>query len=258
MRQYRRLYNTIESSVVMKVEAIIQARVTSTRLPGKVLKDIVGKPMLWHLLNRLRSANRIDNVILAIPRSTQNDKLENFAKELKLPCFRGSEDDVLSRYYEAAVEFGAEVIVRITSDCPLIDPWVTDTVIAAHLNSDADYTSNRGFPRGLDTEVFNLDALNRAYKEANRNYEREHVTPYIYQHPNLFKIESVEANGKLRRPDLRLTVDTEEDLRLIREIFKRLYRDGRIFYTEDVIDLLDKNPKLVAINAHVAQKKLGE
>jgi spore coat polysaccharide biosynthesis protein SpsF len=241
-----------------KVEAIIQARVGATRLPGKVFKDISGKPMLWHLLNRLKSANRIDNVILAIPCSTQNDKLENFAKELKLPCFRGSEEDVLSRYYEAAVEFGAQVIVRMTSDCPLIDPRVTDTVIEAHLNSNADYTCDSGFPRGLDTEVFSLDALNRAYKEAKQSYEREHVTPYIYQHPNLFKIQFVEANGKLRRPDLRLTVDTEEDLRLIREIFKRLYCDGRIFYTEDVIDLLEKHPELVAINAHVMQKELGK
>jgi spore coat polysaccharide biosynthesis protein SpsF len=242
----------------MKVEAIIQARMTSTRLPGKVLKDISGEPMLRHLLDRLRSTNTIDNVILAIPHSKQNDKLENLAKELKLPCFRGSEDDVLSRYYEAAVEFGMEAIVRITSDCPLIDPWITDTVIAAHLNSNADYTSNKGFPRGLDTEVFNFDALNRAYKEAKQNYEREHVTPYIYLHPEIFKLKSVEATGKLRRPDLRLTVDTEEDLRLIREIFKRLYRDGRIFYTEDVIDLLDKHPELVAINAHVVQKELGK
>lgn len=244
----------------MKVVAIVQARIGSTRLPGKVLKDILGKPMLWHMLNRLRLSTKIDNIVLAIPDSRQNDQLEDFAKGLNLHYFRGSEDDVLSRYYGAATKFGADVIVRLTSDCPLIDPRVTDRVIEEHLNSDADYTSNgikSGFPRGLDTEVFNFEALKRAYREAELDYEREHVTPYIRQHPSSFKLKSVEASGKLRRPDIRLTVDTEEDLRLIREIFKRLYGDGQIFYTEDVIDLLDKHPELAAINACIRQKELG-
>jgi len=110
----------------------------------------------------------------------------------------------------------------------------------------------------LDTEVFNFETLEKAYEEAKLDYEREHVTPYIYQHPNMFRLKFIEASGKLRRPDLRLTVDTEEDLKLIREIFKQLYRDGQIFYTEDVIDLLDKCPELIAINAHIRQKELGE
>ncbi len=243
------------------IVAIIQARVGSTRLPGKVLKDVCGRPILWHMVNRLKFSKKIDGVILAIPDSAENDELEYFAKGLKLPCFRGSEENVLSRYYRAATEFGGEVIVRVTSDCPLIDPRVTDIVIEAHLNSGADYTSNGvewGFPRGLDTEALNFTTLKKTYEEANQDYEREHVTPYIYQHPELFNIQFVEASGKLRRPDLRLTVDTEEDLRLIREIFRRLYHNGKIFYTEDVIDLLDKHPELVAINAHVVQKKLGE
>lgn len=242
----------------MNVVAIIQARMGSTRLPGKVSKSIMGKPVLWHMFNRLKFSRKIDDIVLAIPDSAENDQLEGFAKGLKLLCFRGSEQDVLSRYYGAALKFGGQVIIRVTSDCPLIDPRLTDSVITTHLNSHADYTSNHSFPRGLDTEVFNFETLKRAYGEARLDYEREHVTPYIYLHPEIFKLNLVEAVGKLRRPDLRLTVDTEEDLRLIREIFKRLYRDGPIFYTEDVIDLLDKHPKLVAINAHVAQKKLGE
>jgi len=245
----------------MKVVAVVQARVGSTRLPGKVLKDISGKPMLWHVLNRLRLSTKIDSIILAIPDSKRNDQLEDFSKGLNLHHFRGSEDDVLSRYYGAATKFGADVIVRLTSDCPLIDPRVIDKVIEQHLNSDADYTSNtirRTFPRGLGTEVFNFATLERAHREAKQDYEREHVTPYIYQHPNLFQLKSVEATGKLRRPDLRLTVDTEEDLKLIREIFKRLQRNGQVFYIEDVINLLDKHPELVAINADVRQKELGE
>jgi spore coat polysaccharide biosynthesis protein SpsF len=245
----------------MKVVAIVQARVGSTRLPSKVLKDILGKPMLWHMLNRLGASNRIDNAVLAIPNSGQNDKLEQFANKFGFHSYRGSEDDVLSRYYEAAVKFSADVVVRLSSDCPLIDPRVTDKVIETHLNSDADYTSNtirRTSPRGLDTEVFNFQVLKVACREASQTYEREHVTPYIYQHPDLFKLQSVEATGKLRRPDLRLTVDTEEDLKLIREIYQRLYRENQIFYTEDVIDLLDKQPELLAINAHVKQRELGE
>jgi len=243
------------------IVAIIQARVGSTRLPGKVLKDVCGRQMLWHIVHRLKSSEKIDDIVLAIPDSTENDQLEGFARGLKLHCFRGSEEDVLSRYYGAAVEFGGWVIVRVTSDCPLIDPRVADMVVREHLNSRADYTASGvqgGFPPGLDTEAVTFDALEKAYKEANLIYEREHVTPYIYQHPELFKIQFVEASGKLRRPNLRLTVDTEEDLRLIREIFRRLYHNGQIFYTEDVIDLLDKHPELVAINAHVVQKKLGE
>ncbi len=241
------------------VVAIIQARMGSTRLPAKVLRDICGKPLLWHMLDRLRLSIRIDDIVLAIPDSEQNDQLADFAKELNLHYFRGSEDDVLARYYGAATKFEADVVVRLTSDCPLIDPRVTDKVIEEHLNSDADYTSvsiKSGFPRGLDTEVFNYDALEETYREAKHYYEREHVTPYIYQHPDLFKIKSVEANEKLRRPDLRLTVDTEEDLDLIGKIFRRLYRDGQIFYTEEVIALLDKHPELVAINAHIRQMEI--
>ncbi len=240
-----------------KVVAIIQARVGSTRLPGKVLQDICGKPMLWHMINRLKFSQKLDNIILAIPDSAPNDQLEGFAKRLGLACFRGSEEDVLSRYYRAAVEFGGDVIVRVTSDCPLIDPVVTDAVVREHLNSEVDYTVSSNFPRGLDTEVFSLEALERTYKETGQDYEREHVTPYIYQHPEIFKLKSLEATGKLRRPDLRLTVDTEEDLQLIREIFKRLYREDRIFYTEEVVDLLDKYPELIAINAYISQKGLG-
>jgi len=245
----------------MKVVAVVQARVGSTRLPGKVLEDISGKPMLWHVLNRLRLSNRLSDIVLAIPDSEPNNRLEDFAKEFSFHYCKGSEEDVLSRYYGAAIKFGADVIVRLTSDCPLIDPRVTDKVIEEHLNSDADYTSSaikRTFPRGLDTEVFNFAALERAHREAKQDYEREHVSPYIYQHPSLFQLKSVEATGKLMRPDLRLTVDTEEDLKLIREIFKRLQRNGQVFYIEDVINLLDKHPELVAINAHVRQKELGE
>jgi spore coat polysaccharide biosynthesis protein SpsF len=242
------------------VVAIIQARAGSTRLPGKVFKDISGKPMLWHLVNRLKYSQTINEIVIAIPDSTSNDKLASFVKELGVECFRGSEEDVLSRYYGAAMQYKGDVIVRLTSDCPLIDPRITDSVIKAHLSSDVDYTykgPNSGFPRGLDTEVFPFQALKKTFNEATKDYEREHVTPYIYQHPELFKIDLIQATGKLKRPDLRLTVDTEEDLAFIRGLYQRLYRKGQIFYTENVIDLLDMHPELIHINAQVKQKELG-
>ena len=245
----------------IRVTAIIQARMGSTRLPGKVLIDVCGKPVLWHMLNRLRLSDNIGDIVLAIPESAHDNKLEDFAKESGFQCFRGSEEDVLSRYYEAAVRFGADIVVRLTADCPLVDPRVTDRIVKEHLNSGADYTSNiikRTYPQGLDTEVFNYDVLEKVSKEAKQGYEREHVTPYIYRHPEIFKLKSVEASGKLGRPDLRLTVDTEEDLRLMREIFHRLYHQEQVFYIEDVIDLLDEYPELKAINAHIKQKRFSE
>jgi len=244
-----------------KIGAIIQARMTSTRLPGKVLMDIEGKPMLWHVVNRLKFSEKLDDIILAIPNTKKNNILEKFAKDNKVKYFRGSEEDVLSRYYKTAKKFKCDLIVRITSDCPLIDPQIVDLVIEKHLKLNADYTSNtlkRTFPRGLGVEVFNFKVLKKAQKEAKEDYQREHVTPYIYEHPEIFELQNIEAKGKFRRPDLRLTVDTKEDLQLIKEIYSYLYKPRQIFYTEEIIDLLDKHPELIKINANVQQKALKE
>jgi len=243
------------------IAAIIQARMTSTRLPGKVLMDIEGKPMIWHVVNRLKFSKKLDDIILAIPDTKESDILEEFAENNNIKYFRGGEEDVLSRYYQTAKKFNVDPIIRITSDCPLIDPKIVDLVIEKHLNSAADYTSNTlkiTFPRGLDVEVFNFDVLKRTYKEAKENYQREHVTPYICENPGIFKLQNIEARGKLKRPDLRLTVDTKEDLQLIREIYKRLYRPEKIFYVEEVIDLLNKYPQLIKININIKQKEIKE
>lgn len=226
--------------------AIIQARLGSTRLPGKVLKEISGKPMLWHVINRVKRCKNIDKIVLATSELEQDDVLEEFARENDIAYFRGSEEDVLSRYYYAATQFNADIIVRLTGDCPLIDPKVVDKVILSHINSSADYTSNvikRTFPRGLDTEVINFQTLKKAFEEAEEQYQREHVTPYILENPALFKLNSIEARGKIRRPDIRITVDTPEDLKFIRGIFSILYKQNEIFYVEDVIDLLDQRPE---------------
>lgn len=242
-----------------KIGAIIQARVTSTSLPGKVLMSIEGKSMLRHIVERLRYAKKIDDIILAIPDSSKNDILEAFAKENTLPYIRGDEDDVLSRYYKAAMYFDCDAIVRITSDCAVIDPRIVDYVIEKHLAKNADYTSNtleRTYPRGLDVEIFSFDALKKAYNEAKEPHQREHVTPYIYEHPRIFALQNIEAKGIIRRPELRLTVDTEEDLALIKNIYHFLYKPGNIFLADEIITIVDAHPELKEINARIKQKEL--
>lgn len=247
-----------------KIAAIIQARMGSERLPGKVLVQISGKPMIWHVVNRLRFSKKIDDIILAIPNSKENDKLEKFAKENKIKYFRGSEEDVLSRYYQAAKRFKCDLIIRITGDCPLIDPKIIDMVISKHLNSNVDYSTNTfigannlkiTFPRGFDAEIFYFKNLEKAYKETKEDYGREHVTPYIKEHPGIFNLQNIEAEGKFRRPELRLAVDTKEDLELIRTIYKYLYKPPKIFYAKEIISLFNKHPELIKINIAVKQKR---
>lgn len=199
-------------------------------------------------------------IILAIPNTKDNDVLEAYAEKGGLGCFRGSEDDVLARYYDAAKAFRVRHIVRVTADCPFVDPRIVDSLVDVFLNKKVDYAAvgvEGSFPRGLDAEIFDFETLEKAHLEAHRNYEREHVTPYLYENAKFFEALFLEAVGKLRRPDLRLTVDTAEDLRLAREIFNGL-GDRGLFYAEDIVDFLDANPRLLSINAFVKQKELGE
>lgn len=245
------------------VVAIVQARMGSTRLPGKAMLPIANKPMLQHVIERLRTSLVLNNIAITTTTLEEDNCLEDFARLHDLVCYRGSAQDILSQYYNAATHLCATAIVRVCADSPLIDPHLVDELVVSHLYTNADYTSNgnggiQTFPLGVDSEVFSYNALEKAYNESYKNYEREHVTPYMYQHPEAFKLKSIEAIGKLRRPYLRLTVDEEDDLILVRKIFDRLYRENQIFYTEDVINLLDDHPELVSINAHVHQKKLGE
>lgn len=231
---------------------IIQARMGSFRLMGKVLKEINGHPMLWHVVNRLKNCQKADKIILAIPDNEENNILEEFCRNNNLDFFRGSETDVLSRYYETAKKFNCDIIVRVTSDCPLIDPEIVDLVIEKHLESKADYTSNifkRTFPRGFDAEVFNLETLEKAFNEAKEKHQREHVTPYIYENPGMFQIVSVEAPEELNHPEMRLTVDVKEDLELIRKIDSSLS-------AEEIVNYLLNNSNLLTINQEVKQKEL--
>lgn len=243
----------------MKVVAIVQARMGSTRLQGKVMKEILSKPVILWDLDRISLSKLIDEVIVAIPYSKENDVIINTIKEYndKIIITRGSEDDVLDRYYQAAVQANADVVVRITSDCPLIDPVVIDNVIEQFLDGDCDYCSNsltRTYPRGLDTEVFSFKALEEAWNEANKDHEREHVTPYIIENPDKFKLLNVANDIDLSH--LRWTLDTKEDFEFIKAVYKRIYPKKQLFLMDDVLELMDKEPELIDINRYIEQKVL--
>jgi len=243
----------------MHIIAIVQARVGSTRLPGKILKSIKGKVVLDYVFERLKLCKNINDLVLATTIKKKDDVLEEYSQNRGITYFRGNENDVLNRYYHAAKKYGGDIIVRITSDCPLIDPNVVDRVIRKHIDNPVDYTSNtlqRTYPRGLDAEVFGFNALEVSYRNANKKYQREHVTPYMWEQTDKFKIQNVEAKGKLKRPDLRLTLDTLEDFELIKKIINHF--DNIFFGTGDIIDFLDKYPELLQINKFIGQKGLKE
>jgi spore coat polysaccharide biosynthesis protein SpsF len=242
----------------MSIVAIIQARMGSTRLPGKALRDICGRTMLARVVRRTRRSRLVDEVIIATTIEPSDKAIVDECKLLGVPFFRGSEQDVLDRYYRAARTFSADSIVRVTSDCPLIDAEIIDKVVRAFLNDSPDYASNTlvsTYPRGLDVEIFSMYALEKAHARASRDYQRVHVTPYIYQNPELFRLLSVTGDEDYSR--YRWTVDTNEDLDLVLAIYDRLGRDD-CFSWKDVLRLLEKEPDLAEINRHISQKSLEE
>jgi len=233
----------------MKVAAIIQARMSSTRLPGKVMEEIAGKPMLRQIIDRVKRAELIHGIIVATTATEIDKPVVKLADDSGTGSYTGSEEDVLDRYYRAAKEFAADAIVRITADCPLIDPRVLDRVIQRYLEGNCDYAANilkLTYPDGLDVEVFSYAALERAWKEARLASEREHVTPYIKKNPDKFRLANVENNVDLSH--LRWSVDEKEDLEFVRQVYKHLYKEGHIFYMEDVVGLLERHPDLKQIN----------
>lgn len=240
----------------MKVVAIIQARTGSQRLPGKVLMDLAGQPLLARNLNRVRQAQSIDEIVVATTTQTSDDVIADLCVDRGWSHFRGSEQDVLDRYYQAAVAYKADVVVRITSDCPLIDDEVVDRVVFEFMKDQPhiDYASNvlgrRTFPQGLDTEVMRFDALGRAWREATEAVQREHVTPYIYQNPDLFHLHQV--LGECDFSGMRWTVDTAEDLDFVRRIYNHF--GDRPFSWSDVLTVLAQFPQWQEINSHIRQK----
>jgi len=245
----------------MKTGAIIQARAASTRLPCKVLKELPygsGITALEQVLRRLKKSALIGEMIVATTENKKDEGIIKIAEKEGVGFFRGSEKDVLSRYYHAAREASLDTVVRITSDCPCIDPAVVDSVIGRHIAGGPDYTSNtlrRTYPHGMDVEVFRFDVLRRAFEEAREDPEREHVTPYIYR-SGKFKTQNIEAPPPLRRPDIRVTLDTKEDYALLCIVYDCLYESNPYFGMKEVVDLFGGKPWLLRINENVTQKKI--
>ena len=242
----------------MNVVAIIQARMGSNRLAGKVLKDIGGETMLARVVRRTQQATSLDEVLVATSVDATDEPVVAECTKLKVPVFRGAEEDVLDRFYRAAQAYRAQAVVRITADCPLIEPSVIDRIVNAFLEARPDYASNilqRTYPRGLDTEIMTLPALERAWIQATESYQRVHVTPYFYQNPDLFELLSVTNDRDYSA--YRWTVDAPEDLSFIREVYGRLGNNVAITWA-DVLALLVKNPALAELNRSIRQKAVHE
>jgi spore coat polysaccharide biosynthesis protein SpsF len=230
----------------------------STRLPGKVLKDVAGDTVLARVVNRTRRATLLDQVVVATSVQPGDDAIAQECNRLGVACFRGDEADVLDRYYQCAREFQAEAVVRITADCPLIEPELIDETVRVFLEQRPDYATNAlviTYPRGLDVEVFTAAALARAWLEAKEPYQRAHVTPYLYEEPVRFQVASLTADGDYS--EYRWTLDTVEDLEFVRVIYAHFCRQAN-FRWRQVLDLVRREPAIAAINAHVRQKQLQE
>ncbi len=233
------------------VVAIIQARMGSSRLPGKSLAEIEGRPMLWHVIQRVKRASLIDRVVVATSTAPADDAIQEMCRENDVPCYRGSENDVLDRFYGAARGEKASQVVRITADCPLIDPEVIDRVVRRFQRGDLDYASNamvRSYPDGLDTEIFSFSALERAWHEASKASEREHVTPYLRSEK--FRTANVENDSTYLYQHYRWTVDEAQDLEFIRAVYKA-FRGQESFGMKDVLELIEKNPGLEKMNSDI-------
>lgn len=241
----------------MRPVAIVQARLGSTRLPGKILMPLRGKPMLWHIVNRVRSAPSVAEVVVATTDELRDAPVVAFCKDAGIGCFAGSETDVLDRFYQTATRFRADPVLRITGDCPLADPGVIEQVLAMYATGAYDHvgvatgagalheTQGR-FPDGLDAECFSYAALERAWKEATATSDREHVTPYIWREPGRFRVGTLRPDSDYSH--LRWTVDNADDFRFITRVYDALYSDTRVFCMPDVLKFLADNPDATAIN----------
>lgn len=245
----------------MKTGIIVQTRMGSTRLPGKVMKALCGKPVIEHVIDRLKQCAGADEIIIATTNMSQDDVIVEQAEKNGVKWYRGSQDDVLSRYYGAAEDNKLELVVRVTSDCPLIDPKLIDEMLGFYLQNKYDIVTNAGsdvskrtFPRGLDNEIFSFGLLEEAHRTAKETYQREHVTPYIYENSHSIYYYMNETDYSRYR----WTLDTEEDFMLIETVYRHLYKGKHDFYFSDILKLMQHYPEIAYINQHVEQKKLKD
>lgn len=242
----------------MKVNAIIQARCGSTRLPGKIFMEIDGKPLLWHVVNRLKYSKLIDDIVVATTTGTKDDATEEWCKKNEVNCYRGSEDDVLNRFYTAACEFPCDVIVRVTADDPFKEPSIIDTIIKKLFDENLDLSTNvfpPSFPEGLDCEVFTFKVLETMERATNDSYDREHVTPYIYNNPDKFKIGNVTSNHQLSA--YRWTIDNSEDYEMVNAIYNNRKEENEgILLMQEILEIIEENPEIVEINSNVKRSAM--
>ncbi|WP_371362961.1 8-amino-3,8-dideoxy-manno-octulosonate cytidylyltransferase [Sporomusa rhizae] len=243
----------------MRINAIVATRMTSSRLPGKVLMDLAGKPALVRLIERLRRSKYLNDIVIATTTNPTDDVVMETAKSQGAKFYRGSEEDVLLRTVEAAEATGTDFIVQITSDCPLIDNETIDRVIEQMLEHPyLDYAANqlvRTYPLGCSVEIFRTAALRQVEETISDPAVREHVSLYFYEHPELYNLSNSEAPQFLRHPEYRLTLDTEDDYQLIKSIYEALYSIKPAFDLYDITRYLERNPQLAAMNRHIVQKK---
>jgi len=237
------------------IVAIIQARMGSSRLPNKVMKLIKGRPMLSYMIERLGFSKKINKIVIATSTSEKDDPIVDFCINENVLHYRGSEDDVLDRFYKTAKEFKAEIILRFTADCPLVDPVIIDELISLFINEGNMDHMNTGhsFPEGADAEILSFSTLEKAWKDATLKTEREHVTTHIWSNPEKFNTKPFQYSRNLSK--YRYTVDEEQDFKVVESIFNSLYKKNEIFFLEDIIEYLDSNPDVFKLNEGIIRNE---
>lgn len=241
---------------------LIQARMGAERLPGKILKPLAGAdPVLKWVIERSRNVKHAQRVIVATTVQPGDDAVERYCREHKVDYFRGSEADVFERFYQCAKKFNLDAVVRVTADCPFLSAETIDAAIARFWETGCDYLNNsritKTYPRGLDVEVFSMAVMDKLAQKNLTPDEREHVTLYIYQHASEFHIETLEAPAELREPQLRLTLDTEDDYKMLNAVAQAFRAESFKVKSECIIDYLRKNPQVAALNGHIEQKRIN-
>jgi len=236
------------------IAAIIQARMSSSRLPSKIMLNVCGKPLLQHLIDRIKHSQKLDKIIIATTTNKKDNEIVNFCNLNNISFYRGSENDVLSRYFETAIKFSVDIVVRLTADTPLLDSKTIDNTIQVYQENDFDFVSNssplpRTCPDGLNVEVFSRQVLEKIYSDAIKPSDREHVTTYISMQPEKFNVHRIDYSKDLSK--YRFNLDYEDDYKLIKSVFEEFYEHNPNFSLEEIIDWLDKNPEILKINSHI-------